>query len=245
MIKTLTCLLFLTSVTVYSQVGIGTGNPRQQFYIDGGKDNPASGAHSAAQANNDLVVTATGNMGIGTISPAAKLDIANGSTAGAIKITDGTQGKGKVLTSDEDVVGTWQNTSNTFMGLSINRATNTPVAANAPMPLTGILYSFGLNLNTPAANQFQVQETGIYLVTFRVNAGGGGSTATLFTLTNVTDGNVAEVVSGDASNYRIIGSHAMRLVAGKTYQFSPNGTMIACSNCGQQMSVTMLSKDPL
>ncbi|WP_326984328.1 hypothetical protein VUJ46_07285 [Chryseobacterium sp. MYb264] len=243
MIKTLTCLLFLTSVTTYSQVGIGTANPRQQFHIDGGKDNPASGAPSAAQANNDLVVTASGNMGIGTINPAAKLDISNGSTAGAIKITDGTQGEGKVLTSDENGVGTWQNASNTFVGLSINRGTNTAVATNAAMPLTGILYSFGLNLNTPAVNQFQVKETGIYLITFRVNAGGG--TATLFTLTNVTDGNVAEVVSGDASNYRIIGSHATRLVAGKTYQFSPNGTMIACSNCGQQMSVTMLSKDPL
>jgi microcystin-dependent protein len=44
-----------------------------------------------------------GNVGIGTMSPLAKLDV-----TGNIKITDGTQGAGKVLTSDANGLASWQ-----------------------------------------------------------------------------------------------------------------------------------------
>lgn len=49
-----------------------------------------------------------GNIGIGTTTPSTKLEINNGTTNGAIKIVDGTQGNGKVLMSDANGVGTWQ-----------------------------------------------------------------------------------------------------------------------------------------
>jgi len=45
----------------------------------------------------------TGNVGIGTSNPTSKLHV-----NGSIKITDGTQGAGKVLTSDAAGKGTWQ-----------------------------------------------------------------------------------------------------------------------------------------
>jgi hypothetical protein len=48
-----------------------------------------------------------GNVGIGTINPSTRLHINNGATAGAIRITDGTQAAGKVLTSDANGVGSW------------------------------------------------------------------------------------------------------------------------------------------
>ncbi len=44
-----------------------------------------------------------GKVGIGTSSPAAKLDV-----AGNVKIADGTQGNGKVLTSDSNGLAAWQ-----------------------------------------------------------------------------------------------------------------------------------------
>ena len=47
-------------------------------------------------------------VGIGTYKPGAKLEINNGTTAGAVKIVDGTQGAGKVLTSDADGLATWK-----------------------------------------------------------------------------------------------------------------------------------------
>ncbi len=51
-------------------------------------------------------ITGAGNVGIGTASPAAKLDI-----LGAIKIVDGAQGAGKVLTSDAAGLASWQTQS--------------------------------------------------------------------------------------------------------------------------------------
>ena len=47
------------------------------------------------------------NVGIGTYKPVAKLDI-KGTYGRAIRIADGTQGQGKVLTSDYNGVGTWK-----------------------------------------------------------------------------------------------------------------------------------------
>lgn len=72
----------------------------------------AIGYGAKVGASNSLVLGGTGasavNVGIGTINPSTKLEINNGSTAGAIKIVDGTQGADKVLTSDADGVGTWK-----------------------------------------------------------------------------------------------------------------------------------------
>ena len=52
-----------------------------------------------------------GNIGIGTTNPATRLEVNNGTTNGAIKIVDGTQGVGKILTSDANGVGTWQSSA--------------------------------------------------------------------------------------------------------------------------------------
>ena len=57
---------------------------------------------------NLLINPSGGNVGINTTTPTTKLHIDNGTTAGAIRIVDGTQGAGKVLTSDANGVGTWQ-----------------------------------------------------------------------------------------------------------------------------------------
>lgn len=65
----------LFSVKIQAQVGIQTANPQGAFNIDAAKDNPATGAPTAAQQVNDISVTTTGSMGIGTTAPAAKVDI--------------------------------------------------------------------------------------------------------------------------------------------------------------------------
>jgi len=51
-------------------------------------------------------IDTSGNVGIGTASPGAKLDV-----VGKIRMADGTQGADKVLTSDASGVGTWQDPS--------------------------------------------------------------------------------------------------------------------------------------
>jgi hypothetical protein len=53
--------------------------------------------------NNSNIFNNGGNVGIGVATPAAKLDI-----VGSIKIADGTQGVGKVLTSNASGLASWQ-----------------------------------------------------------------------------------------------------------------------------------------
>ncbi len=50
-----------------------------------------------------MVLRSSGNVGIGTDTPTAKLEV-----AGALKIVDGSQGTGKVLTSDASGLASWQ-----------------------------------------------------------------------------------------------------------------------------------------
>jgi len=61
-------------------VGVGSGAPANSFYIN-----------------------SSGNVGIGTAAPGAKLEI-----AGQIKITGGVPGANKVLTSDAAGLASWQ-----------------------------------------------------------------------------------------------------------------------------------------
>ena len=58
----------------------------------------------------------SGNVGIGTTLPSTKLHVES-STAGALQIKDGTQGLGKVLSSNVDGVAYWKNIGGSFEGL--------------------------------------------------------------------------------------------------------------------------------
>lgn len=62
----------------------------------------AGGSSQWTTAGSDIHYT-TGNVGVGTSTPDAKLHV-----AGAVKIVDGTQAAGKVLTSDANGVASWQ-----------------------------------------------------------------------------------------------------------------------------------------
>jgi len=63
------------------------------------------------------ILEATGNVGIGTAAPAAKLDV-----AGSIKITDGTEGAGKLLVSDANGLASWQTViSNSYSNFTHQR----------------------------------------------------------------------------------------------------------------------------
>lgn len=58
-----------------AQIGISTANPQGAFHVDGAKDNVLTGVPTSAQQSNDFVVLKNGNVGIGTINPAAKFEI--------------------------------------------------------------------------------------------------------------------------------------------------------------------------
>ena len=74
--------------------------------------NEMDGLTTTNTDSNVILLGKTGSngpkVGIGTYKPGAKLEVNNGTTAGAVKIVDGTQGAGKVLTSDADGLATWK-----------------------------------------------------------------------------------------------------------------------------------------
>jgi trimeric autotransporter adhesin len=72
-----------------------------------------------------IVVNGLGNVGIGTISPSAKLEV-----AGAIKIVDGTQAASKVLTSDANGLASWQTSQSYSAGTGITISGNIISAKN-------------------------------------------------------------------------------------------------------------------
>lgn len=82
--KTILILCFTAySIGTYAQnVGIGTTSPQQVLHIDAKKDNDGT----ATKYQDDIVVTNQGYMGIGTITPKARLDVRSTENNNAIGI---------------------------------------------------------------------------------------------------------------------------------------------------------------
>lgn len=129
----------IISGAIYSQVGINTSNPQDTFHVDGGKDNDATGAPTLGQQGNDVIITSAGNIGVGTVNPAARVEINNGSISGAIKIVDGSQADGKILTSDANGVGMWKETKpRVVQGVTPNPAMSISSDGNSTVKYTGM-----------------------------------------------------------------------------------------------------------
>ncbi|MCA6067792.1 hypothetical protein JI747_011425 [Chryseobacterium sp. RG1] len=104
---TLIVLIFLSTITK-AQVGIMTTKPLQPLHIDASGNNNNADPVTDAQKNDDFTITKNGSVGIGDITPDRKLVV-----KGSIKITDGSQGVGKILSSDANGVATWNGNVNT------------------------------------------------------------------------------------------------------------------------------------
>lgn len=94
-------------VNIFSQVGVNIANPKGVFHVDGSKDNPSTGMPSALQEQNDFIITSSGDVGVGTINPTSKLHTQSNKNYGAFQMQDGSEGNGKVLTSDSMGKTTW------------------------------------------------------------------------------------------------------------------------------------------
>lgn len=123
--------LFLMVVSIFGQVGINTPNPKAVFHVDASKDNPSTGDPSTVQQGNDFAITTSGKVGIGTINPETSLEIANGT----IKIVNGSQANGKVLTSNENGVGTWSFPVSPLYQIDLTGRTDFILPANASNPV--------------------------------------------------------------------------------------------------------------
>ena len=100
----LSLLLFPAVGAKAQMVGINTDDPQGVFHID-----PQKNTSGGANVSDDVIVTPTGNTGIGTLNPTRKLEIVtNGAITPGVKFVDGAQGDKKILTSDANGVASWQ-----------------------------------------------------------------------------------------------------------------------------------------
>jgi len=86
------------------------GEEEWRVEINPGKENKGINIQQTGHQNADsnLFIQRGGNIGIGTKTPEARLDV-NGSihVNGQVKIIDGTQAEGRILTSDKNGVARW------------------------------------------------------------------------------------------------------------------------------------------
>ena len=84
--------------------GLGIQGSLMQLYSSASNADIALGYGSSTAFTENMRIKGNGNVGIGTNNPGAKLEV-----AGSLKITDGTQGAGKVLTSNASGNASWAN----------------------------------------------------------------------------------------------------------------------------------------
>jgi hypothetical protein len=135
----------------YNGIRLQNGNDNASIFNDGNlhieTDSSLNSTLWINKNGSGLVSIAAGggNVGIGSATPAAKLDI-----TGNIKINDGTQGNGKVLVSDANGVASWQSEGSHIAGQNVTAGSNKVTLGGTP---TGAaLKPFSIDVNEANIN---------------------------------------------------------------------------------------------
>ncbi|MBB6370374.1 hypothetical protein [Chryseobacterium shigense] len=228
----------LVSLFGYSQVGINTSNPQAMFHIDGGKDNPLTGAPDATQQLNDVVATATGNVGIGINIPTSKLEISSGvNGSSGLKFTNmnssstpvaNAAGLGVDTTGNVVVAGVTQKAM--FKG-SVSTVSFPANGSSSGGSFTVLSYTEAFDIgNNFATNTFTAPRTGYYMVNANILLAPSANWSTSsneFYFDAVVNGTVA------LSNSNVFSVSSNTSSEGPT--LSING--LVSMNAGQQLTI--------
>ena len=130
------------ALTAKAQVGVNTTYPRGVFNVDGGtvkNTNTTIPATIVTESTDDVVVDATGNVGIGTATPSQKLDV-NGSAHISTQIYDGYNApgaNGQVISSDGTKIKWVNNVAITPAVLATLSTASSQIAINSGDTYTG------------------------------------------------------------------------------------------------------------
>lgn len=122
---------------------------------------------TATQANSIVLGNSTNNsnrVGIGTNTPDERLHV-----AGSIKIVDGTQGVGKVLTSDANGRAAWASpsSSKSYADIYLGGTTNQTLAHNGSVSFGTIGSSSNINVINNN-NNIQIITAGRYRISYKI-----------------------------------------------------------------------------
>ncbi|SHF89201.1 hypothetical protein [Dysgonomonas macrotermitis] len=157
------------SLNIHSQIGIQTDFPRTLFHIDGAKDNPQNGASAVTttQQQNDITIDTNGRMGLGTISPQAKLHIEHSKIVSGdeygLKLTPGYGGPSILALQNDGQTVKWE--ANPSLGQQAQfqvQPTVFPYINNIPTNMTKLNGSLSLS----GSDKILIPTEGRYLLTF-------------------------------------------------------------------------------
>lgn len=170
------------------------------------RDPGANGVFNIINGSSLLTLNTTGNVGIGTTSPSAKLEV-----AGQVKITGGAPGAGKVLTSDADGLASWVTPSTS--NLAIRRVTAATTVTSTDHTIIANAFDAGYTITLPAPSA----STGQILVIRKVDE---SSNAITFTFAGITATNAIRVSDTSAS----AGAYMNTLNYNRTIRIQSDGT---------------------
>jgi len=148
--------------------GIGIQAGLMQFYSSTSGADIAFGTGSSNDFLEKVRIKGNGNVGIGTSTPGAKLEV-----NGKLKITDGTQAANSILTGDANGLASWKiapgKALNTILAADLTVNSGTAVTANYVDNIAYCFNDFGSFNN--AANSFTIPtgEGGTYLIHVQVS----------------------------------------------------------------------------
>lgn len=162
--RTICVFLYLLPLSIsFAQVGINTITPAGIFHLDGKQDNTGT---DPKRYTNDFVIDNKGNVGIGTTTPQARLDLQADTTYGAIRMVDGTQRPGRVFMADASGNAFWGMTKGgggimamletpaTYGGI-----TNTPITFHEE---SGLAATTSVSIKLPGTYAFMLRWTVVY-----------------------------------------------------------------------------------
>lgn len=140
----ITLILFYES---YSQLKVGSNTL-----------NISNNSHLEVESKSGSKIVITkdsSKVGIGTINPISKLEV-----IGDIKIVDGTQGNGKVMTSDATGKGSWQNISNLIISQKDSTTSSNGLSSFGKDVQLGGSLEKSTSINTTATNTLSIKGLG-------------------------------------------------------------------------------------
>lgn len=161
-------ILFAITTTLIAEaqvVGINTIYPLQRLHIDVNGDNTQSTTAVSSETADDIVVDAQGNIGIGTASPTAKLDVRK-----TLQIADGTQANYNLFSStDNQGLGKWSDPNNLFNPVATWRISTNNITISGLTFFRSSTYSVDIQDNGVGITQNTdcvVVPPGTYIVVF-------------------------------------------------------------------------------
>ena len=167
--------------SIYSQVGINTTNPAGIFHVD-----PLNDTNGINNTTDDVVISTTGNIGVGTTNPSNKLSIVTTGANTGLHLPNGAS-SGNVLVSDATGNASWQSSAiqfqtmvtssvwnmsqsnNTVSGSNIINSDFTKMNTLNSIVVDKVPATFGSSYGWSIANQnYRVPTNGIYRIGFSV-----------------------------------------------------------------------------